>query len=59
MTQEIQKAMETDIKQLPWMSDATKQQALAKLHTIVDKIGYPDKWRDYSSRSNFAGSLSP
>ena len=31
------------------MSPATKQQALAKLHGIRNKVGYPDKWRDYSS----------
>src|SRR5438270_12215005 len=40
--------MEQDIKRLPWMSAATKQQALTKLHGMADKIGYPDKWRDYS-----------
>ena len=45
---EIQAAMEEDIKGLPWMSDPTKQQALEKLHAMRDKIGYPDKWRDYS-----------
>jgi putative endopeptidase len=61
MTREIEKAMEDDIQQLPWMSDATKQQALLKLHSIVNKVGYPDKWRDYSSiridRSDFAGNV--
>ncbi len=31
------------------MSGATKQRALEKLHGMVDKIGYPEKWRDYSS----------
>jgi putative endopeptidase len=49
MVQDIEAAMERDIHQLPWMSDATKQQALEKLHLIRNKIGYPDKWRDYSS----------
>jgi putative endopeptidase len=49
MTHEIQWAMEQDIKQLTWMGPATKQRALEKLHSMVDKIGYPDKWRDYSS----------
>jgi putative endopeptidase len=39
------------IKQLDWMSDSTKQKALVKLHAIVKKIGYPDKWKDYSSIS--------
>ncbi len=37
------------IKQLDWMSDSTKQKALLKLNAIVKKIGYPDKWKDYSS----------
>jgi putative endopeptidase len=41
--------MEEDINNLDWMSPATKAMALAKLHTIANKIGYPDKWRDYSS----------
>lgn len=36
------------IKRLDWMSDVTKQKALAKLNTFIKKIGYPDKWRDYS-----------
>jgi putative endopeptidase len=61
MTVEIEKAMEEDIRQLPWMSEATKQQALLKLHSIVNKVGYPDKWRDYSSiridRGDFAGNV--
>ena len=37
------------IQQLDWMSDSTKQKALVKLHAIVRKIGYPDKWKDYST----------
>ncbi len=49
MTQEIEDAMEQDIEQLPWMAPETKQNALEKLHAMVNKIGYPDKWRDYSS----------
>jgi endothelin-converting enzyme/putative endopeptidase len=48
IVKEIQAAMEQDIKGLPWMSAATKEQALAKLHGMADKIGYPDKWREYS-----------
>ena len=49
MVKDIENAMEQDIKQLSWMSDATKQKALEKLHMVANKIGYPDKWRDYSS----------
>jgi putative endopeptidase len=48
MVKEIEAAMEQDIDGLPWMSPATKQQALAKLHSMANKIGYPDKWRDYN-----------
>ena len=61
MTAGIERAMENEIHALPWMGAATKEQALAKLHTIVNKIGYPDKWRDYSSivvtRDDFAGDV--
>jgi endothelin-converting enzyme/putative endopeptidase len=49
MTRQIEHSMEEDINTLTWMNPATKQQALEKLHAIVNKIGYPDKWRDYSS----------
>jgi putative endopeptidase len=42
-------ALRDDLQTLPWMGQATRQQALAKLSTFVRKIGYPDKWRDYSS----------
>jgi len=48
MVKEIQAAMEQDITSLTWMSPATKQQALEKLHGMANKIGYPDRWRDYS-----------
>ncbi len=49
MTKEIELAMESELKTLPWMSDKTREQALLKLHSIVNKIGYPARWRDYSS----------
>lgn len=48
MVKEIDAAMAQDINSLPRMSAATKQQALVKLHGMANKIGYPDKWRDYS-----------
>lgn len=41
-------ALHDRIQQLGWMSDSTKVQALAKLDAYTKKIGYPDKWRDYS-----------
>jgi endothelin-converting enzyme/putative endopeptidase len=49
MVLSIEAAMDRDIRQLPWMSDITKQQALAKLKAVVNKVGYPDSWRDYSA----------
>ncbi len=45
----LEAAMAEDIKQLPWMSPATKVEAEKKLDAIKDKIGYPDTWRDYST----------
>ncbi len=36
------------IKKLDWMSDSTKQKALVKLYAITKKVGYPDKWKDFS-----------
>ena len=45
----LEAAMAEDIKQLPWMSPETKVEAEKKLGTIKDKIGYPEKWRDYST----------
>ncbi len=44
----LKEALGQDIEQLPWMSDATKQEAEKKLGTFRDKIGYPEHWRDYS-----------
>jgi putative endopeptidase len=43
----LRAAFEIRIKGLDWMSDATKEKALAKLHAFVPKIGYPDKWKNY------------
>jgi endothelin-converting enzyme/putative endopeptidase len=49
MTRQIEIEMGNEIRALDWMSAQTKQRALEKLHGVVNKIGYPDKWRDYSS----------
>jgi endothelin-converting enzyme/putative endopeptidase len=49
MVKRIEDAMALRIQQLDWMSPATKEQALVKLRGIRNKIGYPEKWRDYSS----------
>ncbi len=48
MVEALEKALKQDIQTLPWMTEATRQQALTKLAAIRNKIGYPDKWRDYS-----------
>jgi endothelin-converting enzyme/putative endopeptidase len=61
MTTEIEATMGREIRELPWMGGETKQKALEKLHAVVNKIGYPDKWRDYSSikisRDDYAGNV--
>ncbi|MGD0731767.1 MAG: M13 family metallopeptidase [Terracidiphilus sp.] len=48
MTLAIEQAMDKDITALDWMSAETKVKAKEKLHAVMNKIGYPDKWRDYS-----------
>jgi len=45
----IEAALDQDINNLSWMTPATKKQGITKLNAILDKIGYPDKWRDYSA----------
>ena len=61
MVNRIEAAMRQRIDQLDWMSPETKKQALVKLEGIRNKIGYPDKWRDYSSikltPDDFAGNM--
>ncbi|MDO1444772.1 M13-type metalloendopeptidase [Rhodocytophaga aerolata] len=51
------KAYESSIKELEWMSEDTKKQALDKLSKFTPKIGYPDKWRDYSDLKVAKGDL--
>jgi len=61
MTTQIEEAMESEIKGLDWMGPQTKVKALEKLHGIVNKIGYPDKWRDYATleirRDDYLGNV--
>ena len=45
----ILEAYRERLQNLDWMSSATKEKALAKLSSVVKKVGYPDKWRDYSA----------
>lgn len=57
----LEKSLGEDIKTLPWMSDETKKAAEEKLKLFRNKIGYPEKWRDYSSLTvkadDFLGNL--
>ena len=49
MAEEIRTAYKNRIQKLTWMSDSTKQKAIVKLEAIKKKIGYPDKWKDFSA----------
>jgi putative endopeptidase len=49
LTDNILAAYKERIEKLSWMTDTTKQKALAKLATVRKKVGYPNKWRDYST----------
>jgi putative endopeptidase len=49
LTNEIFDAFAERIRHLEWMSEATKKRAIAKLGTVMKKVGYPDKWKDYSA----------
>ena len=53
----LENALKRDITELPWMTEATKKEALIKLAAIRNKIGYPDKWRDYSKLTIERGNL--
>ena len=46
---DLRAAYAKDLESLPWMGEETKKRALEKLQAMVDKIGYPAKWRDYSA----------
>lgn len=49
MVEDIREALKNRIKKLDWMSDATKEKALVKLAKMKKKVGYPDKWKDFSA----------
>lgn len=61
MTEAVRAAYKKRIESLSWMSDSTKKKALIKLAGISKKVGYPDKWKDFSSlkidRSSFAANM--
>ena len=48
MVEDIKNAMRLNVDSLPWMSSETKKAAMTKLTAVEDRIGYPDRWRDYS-----------
>jgi putative endopeptidase len=49
MVEAVREALKERIQKLSWMSDSTKQKAYEKLARITKKVGYPDKWKDFSS----------
>lgn len=49
MVEDIREALKERIQKLDWMSDSTKQKALHKLAVMKKKVGYPDKWKDFSA----------
>ncbi len=49
LVENIREAYKDRIKNLTWMSDSTKDKALHKLNSITKKVGYPDKWKDFSA----------
>ena len=57
LVQNLIEAYRIDISKLPWMSETTKEKALEKLNKFTPKIGYPDKWRDYSKLTFAANDL--
>lgn len=61
LVQNVQETFADRINRLTWMSDSTKEQALIKLHAIVNKVGYPDKWETYPGvvikRNDFFGNV--
>ena len=49
MVAALEQALAQDIETLPWMTDPTKKKGLEKLRAIANKVGYPDRWRDYTT----------
>ena len=62
MVQQIEREMEADLRTLDWMSPETRKRALEKSAAMANKIGYPDRWPDYSSiklaRDDFQGNVA-
>jgi endothelin-converting enzyme/putative endopeptidase len=55
MVKDIEASMDKDLDTLEWMGPATRAKAKEKLHQVANKIGYPNKWRDYSKLEVVAG----
>ncbi|MFM2203444.1 MAG: hypothetical protein RLZZ605_408 [Bacteroidota bacterium] len=58
MVENVRDAYKARIEKLTWMTDSTKQKALAKLSAITKKVGYPEKWKDFSSLKIDASSFA-
>ena len=60
MVRQIERVMNDNLGRLDWMTPETKKEALIKLQAVTNRIGFPDKWRDYSTvriaRDDFAGN---
>ena len=57
MVHNLEAVFQERLTGLPWMSDTTRQRAVVKLHAYAEKIGYPEKWRDYSTLHIRPGSF--
>ncbi|MDP9179345.1 MAG: M13 family metallopeptidase [Gemmatimonadota bacterium] len=57
MVHDLEAVFRERLSTLPWMSDATRKQAIVKLEAFAKKIGYPDNWRDYSTLKIKPGSF--
>ena len=57
LVENLRKALRANIAKIDWMGEATKAEAYHKLETFRPKVGYPDKWRDYSSVTIVPGNL--
>lgn len=58
MVENVRDAYKARIEKLTWMTDSTKQKALTKLSSITKKVGYPEKWKDFSSLKIDASSFA-
>jgi putative endopeptidase len=56
MVRNMEAALKSNFQTLGWMNEATRRQAISKLDAFINKIGYPDRWRDYSALQIDRGS---